>query len=60
MKSQIRQSICLAATPLLLAACSQSICETQPELSACQPAIDITDKRISLLDEKPTELAALG
>ena len=57
MKSQIRQSICLAATPLLLAACSQSICETQPELSACQPAIDITDKRISLLDEKPTELS---
>ncbi|MBL9043905.1 MAG: VCBS repeat-containing protein [Myxococcales bacterium] len=57
MKSQTRQSIFLAATPLLLASCSQSICETQPGLSACQLAIDITDKRISLSDEKPTELS---
>jgi hypothetical protein len=57
MKPQILQNLSLNITLLLLAACSQSICETQPELSACQPAIDITDKRISLLDEKPTELS---
>ena len=58
MKPHTLQNLSLSITLLLLAACSPSKCETQPELSACQPAIDITDKRISLSDGKLTELSS--